>query len=292
MEVYFNPYPGAAKTEEEGLKLAIGTADALLRLQRQCNGISITSNVSIADGDLPPSKFVIFRNSNLEFTIGAVMYKYGNVEREKLRLFLSYFSKGKIIDQDDLNDINNWVISVIGTSAPVLELAAKNKAIALTIPTEAEWCVDVLRFDNRSETLHNLWGQVDLSAIITHCLDSIKNTQERFKVRFNAEFCPGASNSAPNTALWDNFGFFQVMERARKRNYEVDDNLIKNVADTKYGPLLELRIYGPGHRIFFVYRKNSSPKILVGGFYQKNEGISQNDAIQKAKKCIDNYSGD
>jgi len=29
MEIYFNPYPGAAKTEEEGIRLAIGTANAL-----------------------------------------------------------------------------------------------------------------------------------------------------------------------------------------------------------------------------------------------------------------------
>jgi hypothetical protein len=290
MEVYFNPYPGAAKTEEEGLKLAISTADALLRLQKECAGASLSFISSQATGDLRPTKFILIRDANSEFAIGDVIFKTANMEREKLRLLLNLFKTGRVIGDDDLSNINDWIVSAIDAPTPVLGLAAKNKALTLTIPTEKEWQVDLLGFNDRTETLHNLWGQADISAIITHCLDSIRDTPERFKFRFNAEFCSGALNSAPKKELWEIFGFFQVMERAQKRNYEADDNLIKNVDNTKYGPLLELRMYGPGHRIFFVHRKDSSPKILVGGFYQKNESLSQNDAIQRAKKCVNKYS--
>ena len=287
MEIYFNSYPGAAKTEEEGIRLAIMTADSLSRLKKGCSGVVLSARVSEPEVELPPSKFILVRSKNSEFTIGSLIFKTGNVEREKLRSLLDLFSRGRIIISDDIRKVDNWIVSTIGTSAPMLELAAKNKAIALTIPTEQEWRIDVIKFDNRHEILHNLWGQDDISIIIKHCLDSISYNPDRFCVQFNAKFSTGALNSAPNPLLWDNFGFFQTMERAKKRNYVVDDKLIKNVADTKYGSLLELRMYGSGHRIFFVHQKDNSPEIIIGGFYQKNEALNQDDAIQQAKKRID-----
>ena len=292
MEIYFNPYPGAAKTEEEAIRLAIGTADSLSRLKQGCVGVVLSASISEPEVELPPSRFILVRNKNLEFTIGSLIFKTGNVEREKLRLLLDLFSRGRIICNDELLNVNNWIVSAIGTSAPLLELAAKNKALALTIPTEPEWRIDIIKFDDRLETLHNLWGQNDISEIIKHCLDSISNNAERFCIMFNVKFCKGALNSAPNTMLWDSFGFFQTMERAKNRNYQIDKKLIKSVADTKYGHLLELRMHSTGHRIFFVNRKDRLPELLVGGFYQKNEALSQDEAIQQAKKRIDDHSED
>ena len=287
MEIYFNPYPGVVKTEEEGIRLAIMTADSLSRLKKGCSGIVLSASVSEPEVELPPSKFILVRSKNSEFTIGSLIFKTGNVEREKLRSLLELFSRGRIINNDDILKVDNWIVSVIGTSAPMLELAAKNKAIVLTIPTEQEWRIDIINFDNRHEILHNLWGQNDISIIIKHCLDSISNNPDRFCIQFNAKFCTGALNSAPNPLLWDNFGYFQTMDRVKKRNYMVDDKLLKIVANTKYGFLLELRMYGSGHRIFFLHQKDNSPEIIIGGFYQKNETLSQNDAIQQAKKRID-----
>jgi putative component of toxin-antitoxin plasmid stabilization module len=75
------------------------------------------------------------------------------------------------------------------------------------------------------------------------------------------------------------------MEKAKKRKYEVDDNLLKNVADTKHGLLLELRIYGPGHRIFFVHREGMSPEVLIGGFYQKKPGCKSKRCYNKRAKA-------
>ena len=292
MEIYFNPYPGPAGTEEESMHLAIGTADALLRLQKECIGTFFSAKMAVTDGNLPPSQFILFRNNNLELNIAAIMFKTSNVEREKLRLLLNYFNKGKIIGADELNNVDDWIISNINAPAPVLELAAKNKAITLTIPTEDDWKINIINFIGRQEILHNLWGQENLSAIVIHCLESIRKIPERFSIRFNALFCSSALNSAPDFALWMNYGFFQTMERAKKRNYQPDDNLIKVVSDTQYGALLELRLYGSGHRLFFTHRKGCLPEILIGGFYKKNQSLSQNDAIKHAKKCIDQYSGE
>jgi len=298
MEIFFNPYPGAAKTEEEGLCLAIGTADALSRLKKGCGSVALYGNTFESISDLPPSKFVLVRNQHIDFSISSLIYKTGNIEREKLRSLLDLFSKGKILDNNDLVKAEDWIVSIIEAPAPVLELAAKNKAIALTIPTEPEWRVNLFSFNNRTETLHNLWGQDDISAIISHCVESIKKILERFSVQFNVEFCGNALNSAPDFAFWENLGFFRIMESSRKRKYKVDDDLIKlvkGVERTKYGSLLELRLKTSGWRIFFIHREGHSPEILLGGFYKKGTGDdskAQNHAIQNAKNNIDEYSGD
>jgi len=295
MEIYFNPYPGAAKTEDEGLQCAIGTVDAFLRLQNGFNGISLSSKISETYPDLPLSSFVLVRNENIIIDFNTLMSKATKEKHDKLLSLLIFFSKGKIIDNKDINNVEDWILSGIGVSAPVLELAAKNKAIALTIPTEPEWRVDLFKFDNRQEKLHNLWGQDDISAIISHCVEQIKNTPERFSAQFNAVFCGNALNSAPDFALWDRLRFFQTMNIAKQNDYKEDGKWIKfleGVERTQFGTLYELRPYG--HRIFFVHRKGLSPEILIGGFYQKGQGNNskaQNHAIKNAKENIDNYSG-
>ena len=297
MEIYFNPYPSAAKTEEEGMRLAVGTADALLRMQRECNNIFFASKISEAQGDLPISNFVLYRKFDTEFNIASIITKAKKADHDKLVLLLRFFSKGKVIDKEEIKKSEDWILSGICTAAPILELAAKNKAIALTIPTEPEWRVNLFKFINRTETLYNLWGQDDISEIISHCVESIKNIPERFSVQFNAEFCGNALNSAPDFVSWDNLGFFRIMEIARKRKYKADDDLIRfaqGVEKTKYGTLFELRLKASGCRMFFVYREGHSPEILIGGFYKKGTGDdskAQNHAIQNAQKNIDVYSG-
>jgi hypothetical protein len=297
MEIYFNPYPGAAKTEEEGLRLAIGTADALLRLKKECISISLALSLKVSEAEgLLPSNFVIFRKANTElFSIRDIMQKRKTAksEHDKLLLLLIFFSGGKIIDGDKLFNFNDWIVSNINAPAPALGLAAKNKAIALTIPTEAEWRVDLLGFKDRTDILHNLWGQENISAIVTHCQASIESNQERFKIKFNADYCPNALNSAPAFEIWEGIGFFKTMERAKSRDYKVDKihvRILEGVEKTKHGTLLELK--PEGYRIFFVRRKGDSPEILIGGFYKKgigNDSKAQNIAAQNAKKCIDNY---
>ena len=291
MEIYFNPYPDPVETREKGLECAILAADAFFKLKNEFKK-ELTLHFSEIDSNLSPSHFVIVKDVNSELNIGSFFNekKY----KDKLLLLMSFLSKGQVVDAKGISQTEDWIPSVIDMPTPVLELAARKKAITFTIPTEDKWCIDVLSFINRPETLHNLWGQNDISAIKSHCIVSLQNSLERFTIQFNAVFCPGALNSAPNTMLWDNLGFFQIMERAQKRDYKADDDLIKNTegdSRTKYGPLLELRVKRSGYRIFFVYRKGHSNEILIGGFYKKGVGEdrkAQNQAIINAKKCIDN----
>ena len=293
MEIYFNPYPDPAETKEKGLERVILAADVFFKLKKEFSK-ELTLHFSAIDSNLSPSHFVIVRNVNSDLNISSYLNekKYKN----KLLLLMAFLSTGRVVDAKDINQTENWIPSVMDIPAPVLELAAKKKAIAFTIPTEDKWCVDLLNFKNRSETLHNLWGQEDISAIKSYCFESLQNSLERFSMQFNAVFCPGALNSAPNSALWDNLGFFEIMERAKKRDYMADKDLIKKTEGdtrTKYGPLLELRVKREIHyRIFFVNRKGQSPEILIGGFYKKGVGDdqkAQNEAIGNAKNSINKY---
>jgi hypothetical protein len=287
MEIYFNPYPGVSKNEKEALGCLLEAADAFVRVKKGLQSVPLLGR--FAGDEVLPSRFVLVRLAGTEFGIKDMFYKTASHERVKIQLLLEIFSKGMVLVENDIKDVENWVIANIGMPAPILEMAARNKAVALTIPTEPEWRCDILYFEDRSETLHNLWGQKDISNIVKHGIDSLKDAEKRFSASFGAVFCNAALNDAPSPVNWDNLGFFTTMERAQKHEYKADDNLIKKVAETKYGPLLELRIYGPGHRIFFVYRKDRAPKMLVGGFYQKNQGLSQDKAIANAQHRIDEY---
>ncbi|MHC6202255.1 hypothetical protein ACYULU_03575 [Breznakiellaceae bacterium SP9] len=294
MEIYFNPYPGAAKTLEEGKTLVVNVADAYYRLKNEIqNAVPLNGNAADTTVDLKPSRFILVREATIEYSIKEIFLMVNGRDKEKLKLLLTLFSTGQIIDKDTINDVENWLITSINNPAPILEIAVKNGAIALTIPTEIEWQVDILSFAGRKEILPNLWGQKNIATIRDYCIESLATVKERFSKQFNAVFCNGALNSAPKFSSWDDFGFFWAMKKAKEHEYNVDDDLVKNKhmpKTKKYGSLLELRCYGEGHRIFFVHRKGVVPEILIGGFYQKNQAMSQDEAIQKAKGRIDDYN--
>jgi len=55
------------------------------------------------------------------------------------------------------------------------------------------------------------------------------------------------------------------------------------------GLCLNFAVMVLGKGCSLVYRKNSIPEILVGGFYHKSGGSSQKEAIQNARKRINAY---
>ena len=126
----------------------------------------------------------------------------------------------------------------------------RNNALSLTIPTSPGWDNDYITFEGRDDLLPNLWGQQDLTHIMDYYANSLQDAHERFASRYTAAYCAGALNDAPERGLWENYGFFRSMDKARERKYHVDDHIIKSVGNAKYGPLLELRCYGSGWRVF------------------------------------------
>jgi hypothetical protein len=66
MELYFNPYPGAAHSVEEGTKLTVDVADALYRLKKDLQNIPLSGSAS---SDVSPSNFVLVRGTSGDFRI-------------------------------------------------------------------------------------------------------------------------------------------------------------------------------------------------------------------------------
>jgi hypothetical protein len=290
MEVFFNPYPGAAKNLKEGKAVVTLAARALAKFRKDMRSGSIIGCSPAENLDFTPTNFVLIReeNNGIIYNIKDVFRMATSFEREELRLLLETFSKGRIIEKEELNCTEDWTILGIGAAAPVLEIAQKRGAIAFTIPTEPFWCLDVIEFEGRQEMLHNLWGQEDVTLVLEYCINSIKNAHERFRSRYNAAFCEGALKGAPEGIYWEAFGIFSQMDKAVERGFAVDNDLIKNVGNTEHGQLLELRCYEYGLRVFFVHIKNGDATVLVGGFYQKNKG-NQMRAIQDASNRISKW---
>jgi hypothetical protein len=133
MELYFNPYPGAAQRIEIGTQLVIDAADALNRLDKDLQSISIPLDSRSVTSDVQPSNFIIVREVHRHFILQDIIFSVNGRNREILILLLTKFSKGKVIEPNEMNNIEDWIVSNIGAPAPILEFAAKNKAIAFTI---------------------------------------------------------------------------------------------------------------------------------------------------------------
>jgi len=282
MEIYFNPYPSPAQSAGQALACAVGAADALLRLQKQIDQVN-----TISEEGYTLTEFVLFCQGDIGQYFQTLLASASPTDKRKLIGLMRTFGKGeRIVDID----ANNWVVCNLGIEAPILAHAAKMGAVALTIPTSAGWDIDCINFVGRTESLQNIWGQANLTALHNHYLASLQNVHARFSAQFNAVYCTGALSTAPNKKDWDSYKFFIQMERAKKSNFDVDDNLIKNVGRTKHGVLLELRCYGAGWRIFFVC--TATKELVIGGFYQKGTGTDrgQNKEIENAITRINNHA--
>jgi hypothetical protein len=285
METYFNPYPKPAASYIEGYSCLIRTVDTWLHLFNELKEKNrMLENVADETDNL--SAHVIFIRDDIPNYMQQIVSAAQASDKNKLITFLQMLSKGKKINIAEHPDIEHWVVKELEINAPLLELAVKRNGIAVTIPTSQGWAVDLIEFNGHNEKLPNLWGQAEISALMAHYISSLENAKERFAFRFNASFCDGALNDAPDVRDWDKYGFFIKMEKAKQRNYIVDNDLLSDVGRTILGRLCELRCYGEGRRIFFVRIKSN---ILIAGFYSKASGISQEQAIQKAIKRVNRH---
>jgi hypothetical protein len=288
MDLYFNPYPGAAANESEGLAAVLKTADALRKLKKTLRSQPFQGVLSSDYADRTPANFIVIREKGTGawYDVAFLRQNLKPMERERIAFMLNVFSKGRVLDPTEVERVEGWIASCIETVAPVLEMAARNQTMALTIGTESEWCVDKITFKERDEFAHNLWGQEDVSVLAAHCIEAIENSVDRFAVMYHAVYCGDALKSAPNPSEWEQSGLFRKMREAAIRKYRVDDIVLKKVGNTDYGALLELRPIRSGVRMFFSVLEDDT--VLVGGFYQKGDGSKQNDSIDKAVKRINN----
>ncbi|MDR0721309.1 MAG: hypothetical protein LBF75_00770 [Treponema sp.] len=56
MKIYFNPYPGAVKNEQEGVRCIVDGADAFIRMKKDLQSISLVG--SFADNSAHPQRCI------------------------------------------------------------------------------------------------------------------------------------------------------------------------------------------------------------------------------------------
>jgi putative component of toxin-antitoxin plasmid stabilization module len=282
MDIYFNPYPKPTDNIKQAIACALGTANALGCLSKLIGKGEIVSVESNTITDC-----IIYFDKGISQYFKNLLISANSVDKKKLIGLMQACLKGRIIANESSDA---WVVFGIGVSAPVLTQAAKSGAVSLTIPTSPGWDVDCIKFEGREEQLFNIWGQKDLSTIHKHYIKSINSARDRFAMQFNATYCDGALNTAPNEKYWDSYKFFTQMEKAKNRNFEIDNDLLVNIGDTKkHGVLYELRCYGDGWRIFFACDHGSKDKLLIGGFFPKGTLREQNKKIEQAIDRINTH---
>jgi hypothetical protein len=97
-------------------------------------------------------------SSGAQHTVPSTLHTLKNRERELVLRFLLLFDRGRALSAEALDTCEDWMLTELGTSAPVLEYAARRKAMAATVLTESGWERDFLEFDNREEYLPNIYG--------------------------------------------------------------------------------------------------------------------------------------
>jgi len=292
LDFYFNPYPEPATDTEDGKNAVLRVVDAWTRLALEMADSHLSGVSFNIQSDSPIEFKLVYDNSSgIPYRIGDILYKVRNAEREKIKILLEIFSKGKKVSAEELEKCENWHVLGIGKPASVLEYAKKQNAVAFTIATTHAWAIDRILFEGRNDWIHNLWGQEDISEIQDFCFSEIANPFARFATQFDAEFCEGVKNDFPPANTWDDYRIFENMKKAQDREFDIDGGLIKrSTIDKKMQfTMRELRDKSSGARIFFTYLQDNRPSIIIGGFYIKRMGPSENTIIQQSANRIKKY---
>ncbi len=280
LNLFFNPYTGIAEDEESGEKCLLATANA-------CKEISEDTDLSVYGGDETDSvqTFTLAHDDcGAWLRPSSFIRKYSGREKDLIIWFLRLFDKGKRLCTEDFSGCEDWIIKDLNLSAPILEYAARQDGMALTITDDADWKLDFFCFHDISNKLPNLHGQEDCSLLHTWIKEWFARHMSFKKIlesEYNVTFCKGAVNTCfPSRS--EEQGVIHAFEGSKDMNYQIDNNLIKPFRSNN-GNILELRSYGDGVRIFFTLNSGIP---IIGGFYRKSSAISQNKAGENAIKRL------
>jgi len=290
-DLYFNPYPGAVTDIETGKQILVKTALAVEAL-RNSIGTGFDPN-----GDCPVSSFTLVRDSgfNCNLNISDLFPLIGGRDRTVVSRLYLLFSKGQVLSKEMLAEYDKLTFKALAIPTPVLEFAIIHDGMTSSFATEKIWESDFLEFDETDSLLPNIWGQDDLSHIMSWIEGWFKRNNgyiEELKRKFNLDICKGALKSEDlSSQEWDIIS--EKLTEAKERNFEVDGYMIKDVETTQLGAMKQIKQKGSGLRL---YLSLSGDRIIVGGYYRKGNGSSekrekiiQSKAIDQAKKRIDRY---
>ena len=266
--VYFNTETGQAENIERGTQALMQTADVYHRIKKHFTTIYRDyHNFNVF--------YIASDTSGFKYNIKACLPGLSSHDSDKVKLMLYGITRGSMLEPQNLELLDEWIVEQLDVHSPLMEYAAKQNGMLLTIAVTDDWKHDFFTFKQEaSRKLPNLWGQKDISPF-EQWLESwyekyCSPLEGLFRNCGDLTICHRAlPEDAFTSQEWRNIA--QHFIRASKRNYAVDRDLIKNLLPhkTKYGPLHELRLVSDGIRILFSLREG---KPIVGGYYRYGTG--------------------
>jgi len=135
LSVFFNPYPGMLSDYETGKRCLLLTAQVCMELfgNGEFKAHDPEGNDSIKFFSLAED------NQGARYTPSSFVRKYSGRERELIKWFLRAVDKGSRVRMDDLSICEDWELSGLNVSAPVLEYALRQDGMAITISDDHDW---------------------------------------------------------------------------------------------------------------------------------------------------------
>ena len=255
--VYFNTEIGQAESVKIGVQALLLAAEVYKVLNHHCE-----QNYR----DCPDASMVCIVRDEHGFphSLKDCVRSMPKQSLDKVMPLVYGLNRSVVIEAEEFDDLEGWIVEQFGVHSPLLEYAAKRRGMLLTVAVTDDWKHNFFTFHpHSSERVPNLWGQQDVSPIEAW-LDAWYQEhnaphEELLRRCDDLVLCRRALPEDDFTQQeWVNI--VEHFERARARKYEVDNSLIKDLLPnvTKHGPLYELRLYSGGIRILFALRKNDN----------------------------------
>ncbi|MEA4991089.1 hypothetical protein SDC9_12479 [bioreactor metagenome] len=269
--IFFNTEIGQAASMEAGKQALLQAADIFYKMNKHCSTVYRECH----DAGL----ICLIRDGNgFTHSIKDCIRSIPKDSLSKVMLMIHGLDRGSVIDTQCYENIADLTVDQLDVQSPLMEYAARKNGMLLTIAVTEDWKHNFFTFrEEASLKLPNLWGQDDVSPFeqwitnwykkyISPITDLLRRCEDLI-------ICPRALPEVDFTPQeWSNIA--QHFERARERDYAVDNNLIKNLLPnhTKYSPLFELRLLADGIRVLFSLQEH---KPIVGGYYRYGTGESK-----------------
>lgn len=263
-DVYLNSEIGQAEDIAAGKAAILATSRVYRKLHAHCSQCYRESD----------SIDLCIVRDGFEHSLKNCIQSFEREQMQEVMLLVHALQRGTIIPARVLKKSEGWVIDQIGAHSPLLEHAAKKNGMLLTFAVTPDWEHDFFTFTGQTKYLPNIWGQTDIQPIenwIESWYSRHNDPIKELRRRVNVQICDGAFSANDFThAEWNQI--CEILERVRKRNYAVDNKLIKPLVGyttMRHGVLHEIRLHGKGIRILFAFHGGT---LLLGGHYCYGKG--------------------
>jgi len=196
--LFFNSETGAAD-REGGLRALLCTAKAYQTLNKHFDRVTFQRGNG---GEL-----IVFWDGEIAYRVKDCVIQSQKEERAKLLLLLNSLNKGIMVDNDVLEECENWTIRELGLPSPFMEYAARNDGMLLSVATADDWKLDFFTFQENDIKLPNLWGQDDLTPLTAWIYVRVAKENNYLSIlenRFDCQFCNASvSNAMLTSSEWE-----------------------------------------------------------------------------------------